>query len=54
MFNEDELYQLLLDCKKCYYAGDPLVTDDVFDYWEDRLREMNPNHKYFDLVGTGE
>lgn len=41
----------LKECKKAYYSGKPLVSDDVFDDIEDQVRKVDPINTYFDMVG---
>lgn len=51
---EDEIYNKLKEAKHYYYHSDkPIMTDSEFDDLEDQLRDINPNHGYFSIVGSG-
>ncbi|WP_187759746.1 BRCT domain-containing protein [Thiospirochaeta perfilievii] len=53
MDREEELYRVLLEAKDKYYNSDtPKMSDAQFDSYEDELRELNPNHEYFKIVGS--
>lgn len=47
-----DLVKMLMDAKEAYYAGDPIMTDEVFDSVEDDLRKVDPDNSYFDIVGA--
>ena len=38
--------------KNNYYNGKPEISDDNFDEIENKLKELDPDNKYFDMVGT--
>lgn len=41
--------------KSSYYAGTPLVRDDLeFDRWEIYMRQLWPEDKRFEEVGSNE
>lgn len=48
----DDIYGKLLEAKDAYYAGDPIMSDAAFDDLEERLRSLDPKHKYFKVVGA--
>lgn len=49
----DEAYVRYAEAKRSYYAGQPLVTDDLeFDRWELYMRKLWPNDKRFEEVGS--
>ncbi len=49
----DELFTLLAEAKNQYYNSEtPIMSDSEFDSLEDELRQINPNHKYFTVVGS--
>lgn len=47
-----ELVKKLWSLRDAYYTGNPEVSDAEFDALEDELRNLIPNHKYFEFVGT--
>ena len=52
--NPDEIADYLLRCKREYYAGHPIISDQSYDALEDRLREFAPDHLALRKVGTDE
>jgi len=42
----------LLEAKKAYYNGNPIMEDRVFDKIEEYLRVLNPDSKVLEKVGT--
>jgi len=53
MINEiEKSVSILTDARYNYYSGSPTMTDDEFDLIEDNLRSIDPNNKYFSLVGS--
>lgn len=52
MQTPDQIVDLLMQAKDAYYNGDPIMTDADFDALEDRLRDLNPKHPYFRMVGA--
>lgn len=48
----EELVSRLLEAKEQYYNQTPIMNDDLFDQLEDDLRKLDPNNKYFSIVGT--
>lgn len=40
--------------KKLYYSGKAIISDQQYDYYEDQLRMLEPNHPVLDLVGYSE
>lgn len=49
--NIDELVKQLRYYRKCYYDGNPVISDDIFDQMEKELERIDPSNKYFDEVG---
>ena len=50
--NSNEIVERLLKAKELYYTtGNSFLTDSQFDELEERLREIDPNNKYFSIVG---
>ena len=51
--NSDEIVSLLIEAREAYYNTDtPVMTDAEFDELEDKLRSIDPEHKYFSSVGS--
>jgi len=49
----NEIVETLLKAKKEYYtSGNSFMSDSEFDSLEDQLRKLDPNNKYFSIVGT--
>ncbi len=49
----NEIVEKLLEAKRQYYTtGNSFLTDSQFDELEEKLREIDPNNKYFSIVGT--
>jgi len=42
----------LVEAKKAYYNGKPIMTDELFDLIESELRAEDPENSYFSLVGA--
>ena len=47
----DDIANTLRQAKTLYYTGTPGLTDTVFDWLEERLRGVAPQHPYFEEVG---
>ena len=47
----NELVNQLRYYRKCYYDGNPVVSDDIFDQMEKRLEKMDPTNTYFNEIG---
>ncbi|MCK9441761.1 MAG: NAD-dependent DNA ligase LigA [Methanothrix sp.] len=55
MFELDEVNELvekLTKWSEAYYAGNPIVSDPVYDAAEIRLRELDSKNSYFNRVGS--
>lgn len=51
----NEAYKWYKMAKSSYYAGTPLVRDDLeFDRWEIYMRQLWPEDKRFEEVGSNE
>jgi len=50
--NVNTIYNQLKIAKDFYYNGNPIMSDSEFDLLESKLREIDPNHQYFNLVGS--
>lgn len=48
----EELVEELTAASEAYYGGKPIMSDPVYDAKEMRLRELDPDNKYFDKVGA--
>ncbi|MFA6602926.1 MAG: NAD-dependent DNA ligase LigA [Candidatus Shapirobacteria bacterium] len=49
----EQLGELLIEAKKAYYTtGKPIMDDHTYDTLEAVLRQINPYHRLFSLVGT--
>ena len=49
----NEIVETLLKAKKEYYtSGNSFMSDSEFDSLEDKLKKLDPNNKYFSIVGT--
>lgn len=46
-----ELAQKILYHKKCYYRGEPEISDAEYDELEEKLKKKNPNHPVLKQVG---
>jgi DNA ligase (NAD+) len=46
------LVKRLIEANDAYRAGEPLISDAVFDALEDELRLLAPDHAYFKRVGA--
>lgn len=46
-----KLVDLLIRYKKSYYNGKQEISDDQFDALENQLKSLDPNNKYFEMVG---
>ncbi len=49
----DQLVNQILHHKKAYYAGKPEISDPKYDFLEDSLRALIPDHPVLSLVGDG-
>jgi DNA ligase (NAD+) len=47
-----ELAEQILNHKKLYYAGKPLISDAAYDKIEDQLKKLAPHHPVLTFVGT--
>ena len=47
-----ELKDYLLKCKEDYYNGTPTISDEQFDYYERKLKQMDPTNDYFNKIGA--
>lgn len=47
-----ELTDLLIKAKDAYYNGTPIMSDSEFDKLEEDLKNIDPNNKYFEIVGA--
>ena len=43
---------LIVTAKEAYYNGSPIMEDKTYDWFEDRLRILNPDSKILDKVGS--
>jgi DNA ligase (NAD+) len=50
--NAKEIVKRLLQAKKAYYAGSPIMEDAEFDALEDGLRRADSKNDYFKVVGS--
>ncbi len=51
--NEIEtLVENLIKYKRAYYEGNPLISDSEYDKFEDKLRQIDPDHHVLKFVGT--
>lgn len=49
----NEIVEKLLKAKELYYTtGNSFLSDSQFDELEEKLRKIDPNNKYFSIVGT--
>lgn len=48
----ENIVNKLIEAKDAYYNDNPIMTDDEFDALEDELRVLDPNNKYFTIVGA--
>ena len=47
-----DLKNYLLKCKEDYYNGTPTISDEQFDYYERKLKQMDPTNEYFNKIGA--
>jgi DNA ligase (NAD+) len=47
-----QLAQLLIEYRRKYYQGSPLISDEEYDRLEDELRRLDPAHSLLQEVGT--
>ena len=47
----NELVNQLRYYRKCYYDGNPVVSDDIFDQMEKELEKIDPTNTYFNEIG---
>jgi len=52
LFAADTISAKLLKAKKAYYDGKAIMSDADFDALEEELRQIDPKHSYFSVVGT--
>jgi DNA ligase (NAD+) len=48
----EELEHLLLKARNDYYNGQPSVTDEVYDAWQDELAELKPKSPAVTAIGA--
>ena len=48
----EELVNKLNDLRKKYYNDSSNVNDEEFDYYENKLRQLDPTNPYFEQVGA--
>jgi len=48
----NELEKLIVEAKKAYYLGSPIMSDKNFDALEDELRNLDPNNPILQIVGS--
>lgn len=48
----EELVNKLNDLRKKYYNDSSNVNDEEFDYYENKLRQLDPTNSYFEQVGA--
>ena len=48
----EKLVSKLYQYREAYYSGEPLISDELFDFKEQELRELDPNNKYFTTIGN--
>lgn len=48
----DDMAKQLIEAKEAYYTGSPIMSDAAFDEMEEKLRDINPKHSYFKVVGS--
>lgn len=41
----------IIKAKEVYYIGEPIMSDQSFDWLEDRLKTLRPNSEILDKVG---
>ena len=51
MDNVKKLVENLMKWKEAYYNGNPLISDEEFDFEERKLKKIDPNNEYFRKVG---
>lgn len=51
MGKKEELVKTLLEAKRLYYLGQPIMSDDDFDQLEEKLKSIDPGNPYFDVIG---
>jgi NAD-dependent DNA ligase len=49
-----ELVVKIIQAKKAYYAGNPIMNDYTYDMMEMELKKLDPMHPVNFLVGYGE
>jgi len=49
---KNKLVEKLIEAKRQYYTGHSSMSDFEFDMLEDELRKIDPNNKYFSIVGV--
>jgi DNA ligase (NAD+) len=47
-----KLVEELKKASEAYYLGEPIMTDAEFDQKVEELRKLDPNHEFFNQVGT--
>jgi DNA ligase (NAD+) len=50
--DETKLEKILVYASDKYYNDDPVLSDDVYDLLEDKLRELNPKNKILSKTGA--
>jgi DNA ligase (NAD+) len=47
-----ELAQLIMEHKRHYYTGSPIISDERYDQLEQELKQLDPQHPALAFVGT--
>lgn len=50
--NIENIVKELIEAKKAYYDGEPIMSDASFDTLEEKLRKLDPANDYFHIVGV--
>ena len=48
--NENKIVELLTEWNQQYRNGTPVVDDEFYDLWTEKLREINPDHPFLHTV----
>lgn len=53
MMTINEIVELLMKARQPYYGGDtPIMTDAEYDALENMLKQMDPDHPFFETIGS--
>jgi NAD-dependent DNA ligase len=46
-----KLEEKIIEAKRLYYSGEATMSDDEYDWWEEKLKKLAPDSRVLKTVG---